>query len=85
MHNYRVNVIVSDLFEYKLSKLIHSLLTCTPKLSEALDKLIVKIDSIHTRTTRNNHQVYSRRAPRGGEGGEYFPALIFDWNFVPYF
>ena len=26
-----------------------------------------------------------RRAPRGGEGGEYSPALIFDWHFVPHF
>ena len=28
---------------------------------------------------------HTRRAPRGGEGGEYSPALMFDWNFVPYF
>ena len=28
---------------------------------------------------------FARRAPRGGEEGEYSPALIFDWNFVPYF
>ena len=52
---------VNDIFEYKLSKLIHSLLTGTPKLPETLDKLIVRMDSIHTRNTRNKHQVYSKK------------------------
>ena len=52
---------VSDIVEYKLSKLIHSLLTGTPKLPETLDKLIVRMDSIHTRNTRNKHQVYSKK------------------------
>ena len=28
---------------------------------------------------------HTRCAPRGGEGVEYSPALIFDWNFVPCF
>ena len=55
---------VSDIVEYKLSKLIHSLLTGTPKLPETLDKLIVKMDTIHTRTTRNKHQVYSKNENR---------------------
>ena len=32
---------VNDIVEYKLSKLIHSLLSDTPKLPETLDKLIV--------------------------------------------
>ena len=52
---------VSDIVEYKLSKLIHSLLTGTPKLPETLDKRIFKLDSIHTRTTRNKHRVYSKK------------------------
>ena len=55
---------ISDIVEYKLSKLIHSLLTGTPKLLETLDKLFVKMDSIHIRTTRNKHQVYSRKENR---------------------
>ena len=49
---------VSDIVEYKLSNFIHSFLTGTPKLPEILDKLIVKMDSIHIRNTTNKHQVY---------------------------
>ena len=55
---------VPDIVEYKLSKLIHSLLTGTPKLPETLDKLIVKMNSVHTRNTRHKHQVYSKNEKR---------------------
>ena len=47
--------------EYKLSKLIHSLLKGTPRLPEVLHKLIIPIDRIHTNNTRKKHQVYSIR------------------------
>ena len=52
--NYQI-LKVPDIVEYKLSKLIHSLLTGTPKLPETLDKLIVKMNSVHTRNTRHKH------------------------------
>ena len=52
---------VNDVIEYKLSKLIHSLLKGTPKLPEVLHKLIIPTDTIHTRNTRHKHQVYSKR------------------------
>ena len=58
---------VTDIVEYKLSRLIHSLLTGTPTLPETLNKLIVKMDSIHTLTTRNKHQVYSKKENRESE------------------
>ena len=46
---------VPDMVEYKLSKLIHFLLTGTPKLPETLNKRIARMDSVHTRNTRNKH------------------------------
>ena len=52
---------VNDVIEYKLSKLIHSLLKGTPRLPEVLHKLIIPTDTIHTRNTRHKHQVYSKR------------------------
>ena len=55
---------VNDIVEYKLSKLMHSLLTGTPKLPETLDKLIVRMNSIHTRNTTNKHQVYNKKENR---------------------
>ena len=74
---------VSDIVEYKLSKLIHSLLTGTPKLPETLDKLIVKMDSIHTRTTRNKHQVYSKKENRTIGKRQLKCQLSKTWNSYP--
>ena len=61
MHKEYQILKVPDIIEYKLSKLIHSLLKDSPKLSEVLHKLIIPSESIHTRNTRNTHQVYSKR------------------------
>ena len=47
-----------------LSKLIQFLLTGTPILPETFDKLIVRINSIHTLNIRNKHQVYSKNENR---------------------
>ena len=52
---------VPDVIEYKLSKLIHSLLKDFSRLPEVLHKLIIPTKSIHTRKTRNKHQGYSKR------------------------
>ena len=49
---------VNDVLEYKLSKLIHSLLRCICRLPEVLHKLIIPTYMIHNRNTRNNHQIY---------------------------
>ena len=60
---------VSDIVEYKLSKLIHSLLTGTPKLPETLDKLIFKMVSIHTRNITNNIKSTVRKKIGQSENG----------------
>ena len=52
---------VADIVEYKLSKLIHSLLNGSPKLLAVLNKLIIPMHSIHHRNTRNRFQVYSKK------------------------
>ena len=55
---------VANIVDYKLSKSVNFLLNDTPKLPETLVKLIVRMDSIHTRNTRNKHQVYSKKENR---------------------
>ena len=52
---------VADVVEYKLSKLIHSLITGSPKLPEPLQNLIIPINTIHRQNTRNKHQIYSKK------------------------
>ena len=52
---------VADVVEYKISKLIHSLLTGSPKLPEVLKKLIIPTNTVHNRITRNRYQIYSKR------------------------
>ena len=54
-------LILNDVMKYRLSKLIHSLLKCTPGLPEVLHKLIIPTDRIYTRNARKKHQVYSIR------------------------
>ena len=61
MHKQFKILKINDIIEYKLSKLIHSLLKGTPRLPEVLHKLIIPTDRIHTRNTRKKHQVYSIR------------------------
>ena len=55
---------VADIVEYKISKIIHSLLTSSPKLPDVLQKLIVPTNTIHNRNTRNRFQIYSKREKR---------------------
>ena len=74
---------VPDIIEYKLSKLIHSLLKDSPRLPEVLHKLIIPTERIHTRNTRNKHQVYSKREkkPIGKRQLKCHPSQ--NWNNYP--
>ena len=52
---------VADVVEYKLSKLIHSLITGSPKLPESLQNLIIPINTTHKRNTIKTHQSYNKK------------------------
>ena len=43
---------INDIVAYKLSKLLHTLITGSPKLPEVLDKLIIPTKNVHNRNTR---------------------------------
>ena len=64
MHKKFQTLNVTDIVKYKLFKLIHSLLTGTPILPKTLNKLIVRMDSIHARNTRKKHQFDSKKENR---------------------
>ena len=55
---------VSDIIEYKLSKLIHLLLKDSPRLSKVLHKLIFPTDTIHNRNTRKSNKFTVREKKR---------------------
>ena len=61
MHKEYQILKVPDVVEYKLSKLIHSLISGSPKLPEPLQSRIIPMQSVHSRNTRNKYQVYSQK------------------------
>ena len=74
---------VADIVEYKLSKLIHSLVTGSPKLPETLSKLIVPTNKIHTQNTRHRNQIYHKKEKIaiGKRQLKCQPSL--QWNMYP--
>ena len=51
----------NEVIEYKLSKIICTLLKDTSRLPEVLHNLIIPTDMTHNRNTRHKHQIYSIR------------------------
>ena len=74
---------VANIVDYKLSKSVNFLLNDTPKLPETLVKLIVRMDSIHTRNTRQKHQLYSKKENRAIEKRQLKCQPSKTWNSYP--
>ena len=74
---------VNDIVEYKLSKLIHSLLTNSPKLPDTLKKLIIPIDRVHSCNTRKKHQIYSKKANKSIGKRQIKCQTSQTWNNYP--